>query len=90
MISFQGYNYAMDQISVLDAKTHFSRYLESVENGETIVICRHNKPIAELRPLPATRERAVREPGAWAGKISWTADAFAPMTDAEVAELFGE
>lgn len=80
----------MDKVSVLDAKTHFSRYLESVETGNTIVICRHNKPIAELRPLPAARERFVREPGALKGKISWTADAFAPMTDAEVAEFDGE
>ena len=80
----------MEKISVLDAKTHFSRYLESVEGGDTVIICRHNKPIAELRPLAVVPERKVRQPGLMAGQISWTAEAFAPMTGPEVAEFFGE
>ena len=35
-----------------EAKTHLSRYLARLEAGETIVPCRRNQPIAELRPLP--------------------------------------
>ena len=33
-------------------EAHFSRYLESVESGETVLVCRRNVPIAELRPVP--------------------------------------
>ena len=39
------------QVNVQDAKTHLSRYLDEVEEGSTVVLCRHNKPIAEIRRL---------------------------------------
>ena len=39
-------------MNLTDAKTHLSRYLNSVGKGETIVICRRNVPIAEIRPIP--------------------------------------
>lgn len=42
----------MFKVNLTDAKTHFSRYLNSVEKGETIVVCRRNVPIAEIRPVP--------------------------------------
>jgi antitoxin (DNA-binding transcriptional repressor) of toxin-antitoxin stability system len=37
------------------AKTHFSLCLEEVERGETIVICRRNEPIAEIKPIGRRR-----------------------------------
>ena len=42
----------MIRLNIADAKTHLSRYLEKVEQGETIVLCRRNVPIAEIHPLP--------------------------------------
>jgi len=36
------------QVNVHEAKTHLSKLLERVENGETIVIARAGKPVAEL------------------------------------------
>ncbi len=36
------------QVNVHEAKTQLSRLLELVEGGETIVIARHGKPVAEL------------------------------------------
>ncbi len=49
----------MTKLNVHEAKTHLSRYLDRVEAGETIILCRHNKPIAEVRPIksPAKRKR---------------------------------
>lgn len=41
----------MLKINISEAKTHLSRHLERVERGETIVLCRRNVPIAEIRPL---------------------------------------
>ena len=42
----------MIQINIAEAKARFSRYIESVEKGETVVVCRRNVPVAEIRPLP--------------------------------------
>ena len=51
----------MIKLNIAEAKTRFSHYVEQVEKGETIVLCRRNVPIAEIRPLrkSATRPRPV-------------------------------
>lgn len=36
------------QVNVHEAKTQLSRLLELVEEGETVVIARHGKPVAAL------------------------------------------
>jgi prevent-host-death family protein len=41
--------------SLADAKARLSEYLEAVSQGETVVICRHNRPVAELRAIEAQR-----------------------------------
>ena len=45
----------MKKVNVHEAKTHLSRWLVEVEKGETIVLCRRNRAIAEIRPLPQPR-----------------------------------
>ena len=45
----------MIRVNIHEAKTHLSRYLEKVEKGITVVICRRNVPVAELRPVPKRR-----------------------------------
>ena len=42
----------MTRINIAEAKAHFSRYIEAVERGETVTVCRRNVPVAEIRPLP--------------------------------------
>ncbi len=51
----------MIMINVAEAKARLSHYLQSVQRGETVVVCRRNVPIAEIRPLPRRprRERPV-------------------------------
>lgn len=43
---------AMIRVNIAEAKAHLSRYLGRVERGETILLCRRNVPVAEIRPLP--------------------------------------
>lgn len=43
----------MIKVNVHEAKANLSRYLELAEQGETVVVCRRNQPIAELRGIPA-------------------------------------
>jgi prevent-host-death family protein len=67
-------------LNVHDAKTHLSRYLARVEQGETVVLCRRNRPVAELRPLPKKRNEP-RPLGLEAGRFT-VGDAFdEPLPD---------
>ena len=43
----------MNQVNIAEAKARLSYYLDKVIRGETVVICRRNVPIAELRRIPA-------------------------------------
>jgi prevent-host-death family protein len=45
----------MIMVNIADVKARLSEYLEAVGQGETVVICRHNRPVAELRPIEAPR-----------------------------------
>ncbi len=40
----------MRRVGSFEAKTHFSRLIDDVVQGETILITRKGKPVAELRP----------------------------------------
>ena len=40
----------MVKVDIDDAVANLSRYLASVEQGETILLCRNNMPVAEIRP----------------------------------------
>ena len=70
------------QVNVHQAKSQLSRLLELVEEGETVVIARHGRPVAEL--VPARRKGgfpfgiAESEPLVPAGDEWWR-----PMSDDE-------
>lgn len=40
-------------VGAYEAKTHLSKLLAAVEDGETVVITRHGKEVAHLTPPPA-------------------------------------
>jgi prevent-host-death family protein len=44
-------NMVMFKVNVFEVKAKLSEYLDRAAKGERIVICRHNKPVAELRPV---------------------------------------
>ena len=79
----------MTKVNIQEAKTHLSRYLDQVEKGEVVVVCRHNKPVAELRAIQAAPVYPARVAGLLKGRLQWEPGAFAPMTDAEIAEFDG-
>lgn len=43
------------QVNVHEAKTQLTRLLELVEQGETVIIARHGKPVAELVRMQSSR-----------------------------------
>jgi len=44
----------MLRINIHEAKTNLSRYLAAAAAGETVLICKRNVPVAEIRAIPAT------------------------------------
>lgn len=69
----------MIKVNIADVKAHLSRYLAAVEAGDTIVICRRNVPIAEIRPLARLPE-AQRPVGIDRG-MTVPASFFEPLPD---------
>ena len=71
--------------NVADAKAKLSEYLERAERGERIVICRHNRPVAELGPVAVSRTEP-RPLGPLEGRPGFTIDAafFEPLPEAEL------
>ena len=65
------------------------RGLEEVERGEVVVLRRHDQPVAEIRALPARPTSSPRAAGLLADQPNWTEDAFAPMSDEELALFDG-
>jgi prevent-host-death family protein len=78
----------MVRLNVHEAKTHLSRYLERVERGETILLCRHNRPIAEIRPI-ASAEPKPRIFGVDEGKLVVGAEFFEPLDDETLEQFNG-
>ena len=76
----------MATINVHAAKTHFSRLLERVEQGEEVVIARAGKPVARLVPMEPAAE--PRRPGSARGLGRVAEDFDAPMPD-EFLAAFG-
>jgi len=77
----------MDVTNIHEAKTHLSRLLERVAEGEEIVIAKAGKPIAKLVPYSASKS-PKRKPGAWKGKV-WISPNF-DKEDKEIEALFYE
>jgi prevent-host-death family protein len=43
----------MESIGLFEAKTHLSELVARAEQGEEVIITRHNKPVAKLVPIKA-------------------------------------
>jgi len=45
----------MKTLNVSEAKTHFSSVVDQVEQGETVLICRRNLPVAKMTSVAPDR-----------------------------------
>jgi prevent-host-death family protein len=79
----------MTKINIQEAKTHLSRYIDQVEKGEVVVVCRYNQPVAELRAIETSVVRPARVAGLLKGQVHWEPDTFAPMNAEELTEFDG-
>ena len=73
-------------INVSEARTHLSKLLDRVANGEEIVLGKAGKPMARL--VPYGQPRQPREPGRLAGTI-WIAPDFDETPEDIIAAFEG-
>jgi antitoxin (DNA-binding transcriptional repressor) of toxin-antitoxin stability system len=79
----------LTKVNIQEAKTQLSRYIDQVERGEVVVMCRYNQPVAELRAIEMPAVRPARVAGLLKGQVHWEADTFAPINAGELAEFDG-
>lgn len=82
----------MQQLNINEVKTHLSRILARVEKGETVIICKHNKPIAQIKPIE--QKKLTKRPIGLAGKeypdFKLGDEFFEPLPDDFLAYFTGE
>lgn len=76
----------MGVFNVHDAKTHLSRILERVAQGEEIIIAKSGRPVAKLVRLAVE----PRRPGRLKGRIRVGTDFDEPLPDEILAAFRGE
>ncbi len=75
------------KINVHEAKTHFSKLLDRVGNGEEIIIAKAGKPVARM--VPVAERPTQRVAGSAKGKVVIASDFDAPLPES-VLEAFGK
>jgi prevent-host-death family protein len=78
---------AVEQFNIHEAKTHLSRIIDQVEQGQEVVISRAGKPVAKVVPLAEHVHRTGR--GSLRGKIVLAEDWDSPETNSAIAADFG-
>ena len=68
------------RLNIHDAKTHLSRYLNEMSGEDRIVVCRRNRPIAEIRLLKQDEAGAPRL-GVAKGEFELTDGFFEPLPE---------
>jgi antitoxin (DNA-binding transcriptional repressor) of toxin-antitoxin stability system len=79
----------MIRLNIRQVKTHLSRYLARLKEGDTIILCKRNVPIAEIRAVkkPAKGKRPI---GLFKGQIRISKRFFDPLPDNVLDEFEGK
>jgi prevent-host-death family protein len=73
----------MTIFNIHEAKTHFSKLLERVLNGEEVIIAKAGKPVARLLPF-MPEDASPRIPGIDKGKVIIMPDFDDPLPEFDV------
>ena len=74
------------RLNMHEAKTHLSAHVARLKPGDRIILCRRNRPVAEIRPI----EEQLNEPrpvGLGKGLAEIPDSFFEPLPD-ELLDLF--
>lgn len=75
------------QVNIHEAKTHLSKLLARVQEGEEVIIAKAGRPIARL--VPMIERPTKRVPGSAKGKVVIAPDFDAPLPEAVLREFEG-
>ncbi|MBN4055258.1 type II toxin-antitoxin system Phd/YefM family antitoxin [bacterium AH-315-K03] len=78
----------MQTVNIHEAKTHLSKLIEQVINGEPFVIAKAGKPLVKVVALNAPDDKQIKRLGFMAGEIT-VPDDFDHMGSTEIEHLFG-
>jgi len=78
----------MIKLNLNEVKTQISKYIEMVEAGEVIVVCKRNIPVAEIRSV-AKKEKKTPVLG-WAKDAYKLPPNFSEMPDEELSQWEGD
>jgi prevent-host-death family protein len=78
----------MITINVQEAKTHLSHYLDEVAKGESFILCKRNKPVAEMRPI-VSKVATKRPIGLAKGVFTMPASFFDELPEETIALFSG-
>ena len=79
----------MISLNINEAKAHLSKYLHAVESGETVVLCRRNVPVAEIRLLPSKASTRPRPVGLAQDRGEPLPESFSEELPEEILAAFG-
>jgi prevent-host-death family protein len=71
-------NMTMKKVNIFEVKARLSEYIDAVERGERVLICRRNRPVAELRAVASVRSKP-RPIGGAKGRLTVPATFFEPL-----------
>ena len=78
----------MKRVNMHEAKTHLSRYVAELKPGETLVLCKRNQPVAEVRAL-SKKPRKIRF-GVAKGEFTVPDSFFEPLPEELLKAFNGE
>lgn len=79
----------MIKVNIHEIKAHFAEYLGKAAQGETIIVCKHNKPFVEISPIqkPLPPKRVL---GFAQGTVKIAPDCFEPWPKDYIDQFYGE
>ncbi len=75
-------------VNIHEAKTHFSKFINSALKGDEIIVARGGKPL--IRLVPYTEEPQKRRGGQLKGLMKIADDFDAPLPDALLKQFYGD
>lgn len=79
----------MINVNINHVKAHLSDCIAQAEQGEVIIICKRNKPVAEIRGIEQARQQP-RPIGLLKGQFSVPESFFEPLPEAMLAGFEGQ
>jgi antitoxin (DNA-binding transcriptional repressor) of toxin-antitoxin stability system len=81
----------MKKVNIAHIKAHISDYIDTLQKGGALLLCRRNEPIAEIRGIAKSRVRKVRRQIGFAvGQGTIDPTFFEPLPDEVIAGFYGD